>query len=127
MVTVMPVPFSPVCFFFLKVRSVHQHEPGQLPGWWRGNDFPVETVLLQQRDSPAVIQVGMGQQQVVDAFRLEAKRFGIFLFILPPALEKAAVDESPDAIAFDQVARSGNAASRAVKRDFHVGPIASVM
>lgn len=62
-----------------------------------------------------MIQVGVGQEHKVDALGRKSERRGIVLVELATALEQAAIDQHASASAFDQVARSGDIAVRAVK------------
>ena len=61
----------------------------------------------------------MGQQQIIDAGRVKPEIIGVFLVQFSAALVEAAVDEDTLAGAFNQVARPGNAAIRAVEGDLH--------
>ena len=106
--------------FFLQMGRIEHHQPGQLPGSGRGDDLALEPPPGQQGDATTVIQMGMGQQQVVDLRRVETEGLGILLGQLPPTLEHAAVDEDALAVAFDEMAGAGDFVIGAVEGDFHV-------
>ena len=55
-----------------------------------------------------MVEVGVGEQQHVDAGRIEAERLGVGALDLLAALEHAAVDQHAAIVAGDQVARTGD-------------------
>ena len=57
-----------------------------------------------------MVQMRVGQQDVVDAGGIKAKRTGIFLIKLTTALIQPAVDQNSLPGAFDQMTGSGDAA-----------------
>ena len=63
-----------------------------------------------------MIKMGMGQQNVVDAGRIESERLRIFLVQFAATLVQPAVDQDPLAGTLDHVTRTGDAAVGAVKR-----------
>ena len=107
-------------FLLLQVCGVQQHHPGQLPAGWRGDDLALEAAPDQQRDTPAVVQVRMGQQQDVDGLRVEAEIGGVLLVDLASALEQAAVHQDAQPADLHQVAGAGHCPVRAVERQPHV-------
>ena len=74
----------------------------------------------ENSQSAAMIQMGMGQQYVVDAGRLEPERLRIFLIQLAATLVQPAVDQDLLPGALDHVTRAGDTAVSAVKRYFQV-------
>jgi len=50
-----------------------------------------------------MVQVGMGEQHVVDGGGIEAKRFRVFFVQLATTLTEPAVDQNPLARTFDQM------------------------
>lgn len=99
---------------FLQAGRVQHHHPRQLARGAGGQDAAAKALPHQQRNAPAMIEVGVGQQQHVDAGRIEAERFGIGLFQLGAALEHAAVDQHAVVVAGDQMTRTGDLLGRAV-------------
>jgi hypothetical protein len=96
-------------------------------GGRRGDDPSPESLFHQQGQAPAVVQVGMGQEQQVDGGRVETERAPVLLVQLVTALVHATVDQDPSATAFDEVTGAGNLAVCAVKREIHEPIFASVI
>ena len=99
----------------LQAGGVEQHQSRQLERWRGADDLTLETALDQQRNASAVVEMGVGQQQVVDAGGIEAEGGRVLFIEFPPALVHAAVDENPLAGAFDHVAGAGDALIGAVE------------
>jgi hypothetical protein len=66
-----------------------------------------------------MVEVRMGQQQEVDACRVEAEIGAVLLFQFAAALKHAAVNQKPAAATFEHVAGAGDAAGGAVERQDH--------
>jgi len=64
----------------------------------------VKPALDEEWQAAAVIEVGVGERDVVDAGSIEAERLGVLLHELTPALVEAAVDQDAPPSTFDQVA-----------------------
>jgi len=78
---------------FLEPRRVEQHQPCQVDRRRSRNDFSAETPFDQQRNAAAMVEVSMGEQQVIDLRRSETERRGILLDQFPAALVHAAIDQ----------------------------------
>ena len=113
-------PRPPARVFFLQMGGVEHHQPREFARRAGGDDLAAEAALVQQRHAPAMVEVGVGQQQYVDRRRVEAERRGVFVVEVAAALEEAAVDEDALAAGLDQVARAGDVAIGAVERNLHV-------
>ena len=109
----------------LNPPRVRHHNPGQFRAGLGGDDPPLEPLVHQLRDPPAVVQVGVGQQQHVD-------RLGRHRAVFPVAaqelafLKHAVVDHDAkhpppvfQAGDFEQVAGSGDLAVGAEEGEFH--------
>jgi hypothetical protein len=94
----------------LLARGIKYDEPGQFVGGCRRDDFPAEPPPGQERQPPAMIEMGMRQQYKINAGRIEAKIAAIFFGDLAGTLIEAAVDQHPAAGAFDEVARTRHVA-----------------
>ncbi len=79
------------------------------------DDFPAKPALGQQRQAPAMIEVGMCEQHKIDVGRIEAEVAGIFLGDLAAALVEPTVDQYTPASAFDEVARTRHVAVSPMK------------
>jgi len=70
-----------------------------------------------------MIEMRMGQQDVVDAGGIEAERPGIFLVQLAAALIQPAVDQDSLARTFNQVTGAGDTAICSMERYFQAAPL----
>ena len=66
-----------------------------------------------------MVQVGVGQQQVVDGSRIKAEVVGIVLFQFTATLVEAAVNEDALAGTFQQVTGTGDTLCRTMKGKPH--------
>jgi len=57
---------GPGDLLFLQARCIQQHHAGQFPSRGRADHLSAEALLHQQRDAPAVIEVGMSEEQRVE-------------------------------------------------------------
>ena len=64
--------------------------------------------------------MSVGQQHKIDAGGVEAEIVGILLVEIAAALQHATVDKQMPPAAFDHMARAGDAAVGAVKRQLHL-------
>ena len=62
-----------------------------------------------------MVKMRVGQQHKIDGLGRKSERRGVVLVEFAAALKQAAIDQHAPAGAFDQVARSGDVAIRAVK------------
>ena len=96
-----------VSIFFLYFGRVEQHHLGDVGGGVGAVDVALEALNANFRDKPGVVQVGVGQQDGIEAGGGYAERFPVpvdeFTF-----LKEAAVDEDAGAVHFQQVARAGD-------------------
>ena len=99
----------------VQMRGIEHHQARQFARRGGGDDLAAEAALDEQRQAPAVVEMGVGQQQEVDCRGVEAEGLGILLIELAPALIHAAVDQDAAAGALDQVAGAGDAAVGAVE------------
>ena len=90
--------------FLAEVGRVEHHQPCEFAARGGGDDLALEAAAREQGNAPAVVEVGMGQQQVVDGGRVEAEGIGVFLVQFASALVESAVDEDALAGAFDEMA-----------------------
>ena len=78
-----------------------------------------EILADEEREASAVIDMGVGEHDGVDGAGREGQ-FPVFLLgFFAAALKHAAIEENRDAVRFQFVLRSGDAAGRAVKCEFH--------
>ena len=106
-------------FFLVHTRSVRQHQARKLTGGLRTHDLAAEAAIHEKRQTTAMIQVCVRQQNEIDAARLEAERLGVLLTELAPALKQAAIDQNAFAGALDEVTGAGHPASSPVKFNSH--------
>ena len=96
----------------LDVSGVPQHDGHELPRQAGGNDLAVEALLDQQGNAAGVVDVGMGDNDIVDISGGEVQHPVVPLV---SALLEAAVDEDLLAAHLQAVAASGDRLGRAKK------------
>ena len=75
----------PAMLFLLQMGGVEQHQPRQFAGRGGGDDLALKAALDEQRQAPAMVEMGVGQQdENVDGRGIEAEVVGVLL------LERAA-------------------------------------
>ena len=79
-------------------RAVEQHERAEVVGGVRRPDPAAEAVAIETRQEPAVIDVGMREEDGVDRARVEGQRLVLHLGFGAPALEQAAVEQQPSSV-----------------------------
>ena len=100
----------------LDVGAVDQHDlhqPGSEPG---GPDLAGEALAHQHGDAPAVVNMGMGDQDIVNGIGRKGQLVVIDL-ILP--LLQAAVDQDALSVDLQTVAAAGNAFIRSKETQLH--------
>lgn len=102
----------------LNVGRIAQHDAHQLAGQTGAVDVAPEALLDQEGNAPGVVDVGVGDNHVVDEAGDEIE-LGVVPFV--SALLQAAVDENFAPAAGDAVAAAGDGLGRAVKCQFHSG------
>ena len=95
---------------FLQMRRIEHDQRGKLPRRGGHNDGAAKTALGEQRQSPAMIEVGMRQQHKVNSGGVKPEVAGISSRDLTATLIKAAIDQDALARAFDEVTRTGHVA-----------------
>jgi hypothetical protein len=111
---VRPVRSAPG-LLLMKVRRVQQHEAREFARGGSGDDLTAEAPLDEQRNTSAVIEVRVGEKQIVDLGRIETKGTGILLVEFATALKQAAVDQNAAAGTVHHVAGPGDAPVGAVE------------
>jgi hypothetical protein len=89
-----------------KFHGIGQHGVKQGLGRVRANDLALKSLLDQFRHASDVVDVGMGQKQVVDLRRRYEPVVHVSLRI--PALGQAAVNHDGQAVGLQQVAGTGD-------------------
>jgi hypothetical protein len=82
--------------------GILQHDPGQLHGRRRGQDGAHVAVRHEPRQEPAVVEMGVGQQQMAHVCRGDRRRLPVAVQVLP-LLKQAAVDQHTNAAPLQQV------------------------
>ena len=77
----------------LQVSGVEHDQPGEFVGGHGRDDFAAKPALGQQRQPPAMIEMGVRQQHKIDAGGIETKVAGIFLRELAATLIEPAIDQ----------------------------------
>jgi len=89
--------------FLLKVGGIEHYQPGELTRRRGRYDFTAKTSFRQQRQTSTMIEMGMGQQHIIDCRGIKAEWTGVFFGKFAPTLVQAAIDQDTAAVAFDQV------------------------
>src|ERR1051326_1791861 len=105
-------------FLLLQVSGIQHDQLGEDVGGHRRDDLDAKGALGQERQPPAMIEVGVRQQHKIEALGIESEVAGVFVGELAAALVEPAIDQDAPAGAFDEVARPGDVAIGAVKRQF---------
>lgn len=106
----------PLGILLLNVGRVLKHHRQQLAGETCGKNLPLKPLFDQQRNPPRVVNVGMGDNHIVDIVGGKIKH-GIVPLI--PALLQAAVNENLLPPHLYTVAAAGDGFGRAEKGQFH--------
>ena len=82
-------------------------------------DASSEPAFAQERQSPAMVKMGVREDDRIESSRIEAHHLTILAVggILP--LEHSEIDQNSSGLSFKQIARSSHLARRAPKRDPH--------
>jgi hypothetical protein len=98
---------------FLDVRGVEQEDPGEVGGSRRAEDRPAKSVSDEQRQIARVIEVGVAQDDGIDAGRIEPWRRPVPTPQLLQALKEAAVEQHPTATRPEEEPGAGHGSRRA--------------
>ena len=101
--------------FFLQISRIEHDDSRQLPRCRRGDDFTLKSSFDQQWNPAAMIKMGMGEQDVIDAGRVEPKGLRVFFVQLAAALVEAAINQNFLSRTLDQMTRAGDTAVGAMK------------
>ena len=101
----------------LDLGRVEQHQLGQLIGRRRAVDRRVEPQLHQPRQVPDVIDVGVGEQHVLDRRGLETRVLPIPEPQLLEPLEETGVEQHSGLAGVQQVTRAGDRTGGTMERD----------
>ena len=99
---------APLGELLLELARIEQDEPGQLDGAVGRPDRPAEALLHHVRDEPAVVEMGVRQQDRVERGRVEGERDPVADRLVRAPLEHAAVDEDPCPLGGQQELRAGH-------------------
>ena len=106
----------PLGVHLLDVGRVLEHHRHQLGGEAGGDNLPLEPLLDQQGDAAGVVNVGVGDDHIVNIVGGKVQH-GIVPLVL--ALLQAAVNEDLPALHLQAVAAAGDGLGRPEKGEFH--------
>jgi len=112
-------PAGPFGLHLLDMGTVLQHDAEQVAGGRRAENLPGKPGLDQPGQQAGMVDVGVGQQDEIQLFRLVDARIEVAPFDGFIALMHAAVDGKAYGSGVDHVAGTGDGAGRAEKLDFH--------
>src|SRR5664279_5083822 len=103
----------------LELARVEEHQGGQFDGALGGVDRAVEALRHYVWNQSAVVQMGMGQDDRVEAGRVVREGNSIAHLLVRPALKHAAVDENLGPLGGEQELGSGHGIGSAEEAYFH--------
>ena len=103
----------------VEVAGVEQHDRGQLHGARRGVDRARVALASQDRQQPAVVEVGVRQEDGVQLGWFEVERDPVPDRLVGTALEHAAVDEHASPRRDEEELRPGHGGRAAEEVDLH--------
>ena len=106
----------PLGVHLLDMRGIQQHNFTQVGGGVRGENFAPEAVFIKQRQIPAVVDVRMGQENIVDFGFRDGQR-GVLIEV--DALLHAVVHHNVFFTGVEQKAAARYLARRAQKGELH--------
>ena len=110
-------PVLPLDLALLDLAAVRQHEGEEIERRRGGMDRPGEAAAGQLGHQAAVVDMGVGEEEIVDGGGIEGKGRVVQFADRGVALEHAAVDEEASAIVLDQIAGAGDGPRAAAKSD----------
>jgi hypothetical protein len=90
--------------FDLEVGGVCQHQPRDLGRRSSAKDLPRESVSHEARQKTRVVEVGMRQEDGIEALRVKRERISVVLVLVARALEKPAVEKNAQPVDFHEMA-----------------------
>ena len=111
-----------VMIAFLDVGAVLEHHGHQIGGRPGAIDGRRMTLAREARQQPAMVEVGMGQEDEIEFAEVARKGRAVLLVGFPRALEHAAIDDEAAMLGLDLQARAGHFAGGAVKAQSHGHP-----
>ena len=103
----------------VELAGVEQDERGQLDRAGGGVDPAAIALLDQQRQQPAMVEVGVGQQDRIELARVERERDPVADRLVRAALEHPAVDEDPRPVGVEQELGPGDGRGATEEVDVH--------
>ena len=103
----------------LDVGGVQEHDVHEVRRQARREDLAVEALLDEHGHPAGVVDVGVGDEDIVDAPRREGE---LLIADLVPALLQTAVHQDLLAVDLQTVAAAGDALVGAEKAQFHTAP-----
>ncbi len=96
-----PFPVSSVLFLYL--RGVEHDDTRNVIGRGSTDNFPPEALFYQNGNSPAVIQMSVSKEEIVNRGRGKPEIIPVSLFNLKPALKESAVNEDIQTARLEQM------------------------
>src|SRR2546421_686313 len=104
---------------FMKMGHVEDDQSGQIESPARGNHLAAKSSLVEERNAPGVVEMGVGEEDKIDGSRLETEGLGVLVLKLAASLKHAAIDQDALAGAFNEVTGTGDVSGCAVEAEFH--------
>ncbi len=101
----------------LQMPTVGQQNVAKVAGRTGAMDRPLESVANEERQTARVVEMGVGQDDRIDPFRVYRELLPVAQAQLLEALKEAAIDEDPAIGDLHEVFRAGDCPDAAEKRD----------
>lgn len=112
---------EPLDVHFMDVSGVREHDAAEVASGGGGVDIAGEAVVAELREVPAVVDVGVGEDDAVDLFGVEGEGAVAFHGLGTSALVETAIEEDALAVDFEEMLRAGRGACGTAEFDLHRG------
>lgn len=102
---------------FLEARRIEEDDLSDIAGGFSAVNTAAEAVFDQFGDEAGVVDVGMGDQDGINAVRWNRERLPV-TFAVGAFLIESAIDEDTGLVGFKEVTGAGNVARRAEEGQF---------
>jgi hypothetical protein len=118
-VIALPVAVQPGDVAFVNVGGIGEHDATQVTRGGGGVDVAGEAELREVREIAAVINVGVGEDDAVDLFRIKGELAVSLHGLGAAALVEAAIEQDAGVVDLDEMLRTCGGAGCAAEGDFH--------
>src|SRR5678815_949619 len=106
---------------FLEVRRIHQHDFAQLQSGTGAMNRPPETGLRQERQSAAMVDMGVGQENRLHRRGVKGKLAILRDRFVAVALKQPSIQKKGGSLGLQYMSRPGDLTRAAMETHFHPG------